>query len=60
MYGPQRYKDICKERYIISKHTNTSYGDTKNITPTERKLLIEFIVEDLKKQQELIDQQEQK
>jgi hypothetical protein len=51
-YGPIRYKEIVKERYLISKHTNTSYTDTDTITPTERNYLIEFITEELQKQQE--------
>lgn len=51
-YGPARYKEIVKERYLISKHTNTSYADTESITPTERNYLIEFITEELQKQQE--------
>lgn len=56
MYGPERYKEICRERYLISKHSSTSYNDTKDITPTERKYLIEFILEDLKAQQKIIDE----
>ena len=53
-YGPERYRDIVKERYIISKHTNTSYVDTANITPLERSYLIEFITEDLKTKRDII------
>lgn len=44
-----------KERYIISKHTNTSYLDTAYITPTERTYLINFITEDLMKKQDMIN-----
>lgn len=40
---------------MISKHTNTSYIDTLNITPTERTYLLQFIVEDLTKQKEILD-----
>lgn len=54
-YGPTRYKEIVKERYIISKHTNTSYKDTDTITPTERSYLLEFIAEELQKQQEMYE-----
>ena len=54
-YGPGRYKDIVRERYIISKHTNTSYEDTKHITPLERDYILEFITEDLQRQKELYD-----
>lgn len=54
-YGPIRYKDITRERYIISKHTNTSYGDTQYITPLERQYLLEFITDDLERLQEMYD-----
>lgn len=54
-YGPSRYKEIAKERYLISKHTNTSYEDTSNITPREREYLLEFLVEDLERQKDLYE-----
>ena len=60
MYGPIRYKEICKERYLISKHSNTSYSDTKDITPTERKYLIEFIQDDLERQEAAISEMQKK
>lgn len=56
MYGLERYKEICRERYLISKHSSTSYADTKDITPTERTMLIEFILEDLQSQQKIIEE----
>ena len=46
-----------KERYLISKNTHTSYNDTKDITPTEREILLQLIIEDLQQQQELIEKQ---
>ena len=55
-YAKTVYDNIVKERYIISKQTNTSYSDTAYITPTERKLLIKLIMDDLNKQKELIEQ----
>lgn len=54
-YGPSRYKEIARERYLISKHTNTSYDDTSNITPLERGYLLEFLVEDMQRQKDLYD-----
>lgn len=54
-YGPTRYKEIVKERYLISKHTNTSYKDTDDITPVERNYIIEFITEELQKQHEMYE-----
>ena len=54
-YGPVRYKEIAKERYLISKHTSTSYNSTEQITPLERGYILEFIVDDLQRQKELYD-----
>lgn len=54
-YGPHRYKEIVKERFVISKHTNTSYKDTEEITPVERGYILEFILEDLQHQKEMYD-----
>ena len=59
-YGPTRYKDIARERYIISKHTHTSYEDTENVTPAERGYLLEFILEDLEKEKKMYDEAKQK
>ena len=46
-YGPQRFAEIIKERYFISKQTHTSYLDVGLITPTERKYLLDFIIKDI-------------
>ena len=54
-YGPQRYKEIVNERYLISKNLNTSYNEVGQITPTERGYLIEFIAEDIKKANEALE-----
>lgn len=54
-YGPTRYKEIARERYLISKHTNTSYDDTSNITPLERGYLLEFLMDDLQRQKDMYD-----
>lgn len=54
-YGPKRYRDITKERYYISKYCNTSYNDAGDITPLERRYLLEFITEELEKQKAMID-----
>lgn len=53
-YGPSRYKELVKERYLISKAMNTSYNDIGKITPLERQYIIEFIIEERKKEEELI------
>lgn len=57
--GAELYKDLVKERYIITKHTNTSYADTANISHAERNYLIQFISEDLQRQKELYDKAKQ-
>ena len=55
-FGPTRYKEIARERYLISKHTNTSYEDTALITPLEREYILEFLVEDMQRQKDMYDQ----
>lgn len=49
------FKKIVKERYFISRSINTSYNDVGKITPTERKYILEFISDEVKKTQDLID-----
>ena len=51
-YGPIRFREISKECYLISKHTHTSYNDVLQITPMERKFLLEFLVEEAKQEKE--------
>ena len=58
-FGPTRFKEISKERYLISKHTNTSYSDTNNITPLERQYILEFITDDLQRQKDAYDKYRQ-
>lgn len=54
-YGPTRYKDLVHRRYFISKHSNISYADTGKMTPVERDYIEEFIRDELKEQQKIID-----
>jgi hypothetical protein len=58
LYGPERFKEIVKERYLISKQVNTSYEELGDITPLERKYLLGFIKEDLERKQELVQEAE--
>ena len=53
--APDQYKDIVHQRYLISKHTNTSYMDTLKITPIERQYIFQFITDELVKQKEAYD-----
>ena len=45
-YGPEKFKKIVEERYVISKWLHTSYLDVGKITPTEKDILIKLINED--------------
>lgn len=50
--APGQYKELVKERYLITKHTNTSYNETAQITPLERRYIFEFVMDELQKQKE--------
>lgn len=52
-YAPYRYKEIVEERYQISKHIHTSYADLGEITPLERKYLLEFIKRDIERENQI-------
>lgn len=53
--GPKEYENIVKERYFISKKTNTSYLDVGDISVHERKLLMKFIADEIKQEQDFIN-----
>lgn len=55
-YGPIRYKQIVKDRYWISKNINTSYKDVGQMTPIEREYLLEFISDEIKQTNALLEQ----
>ena len=55
-YAPNRFKEITKERYLISKYCNTSYKDLDKVSPTERAYLLEFIYEELQKEQQAYEE----
>lgn len=59
-YAPHRFKEITKERYLISKYCNTSYKDLDNVSPLERAYLLEFIYEELKKEQDAYEEAKRK
>ena len=56
LYAPVRYKEIVHERYLISKRCNTSYKDLDNVSPLEREYLLEFIYEELQKEQQAYEE----
>jgi hypothetical protein len=59
-YCSERYKELTRGRYMISKYSNTSYSDTANITPLERDYIIGFITEELEKQQKALEEAKNK
>ena len=58
-YGPARFKELVKERYLISKHSNTSYKDTEDLTPLERSYILEFITDELQRKKEAYEKMKQ-
>lgn len=56
-YGPELYKELVRECYIITKNTNTSYTDLMDITPTERHYLLEFIKEEIDQAHKMKEEQ---
>ena len=57
-YAPVRYEEIVRECYVISKHINTSYTDVLKITPAERNMMLNFLLEEAKRREEMIAKQE--
>ena len=59
-YGPERYKRIVQECYLISKNMNTSYADVLKITPIEREYLINFLMADYEEKKKATEQELQR
>ena len=59
LYGPFRYKEIVKECYLLAKNCNLPYSDLMLMTPTERSYMLEFLAEEIKKSNDLIEQRKQ-
>ncbi len=55
-YGPHRFREITKERYLISKYSHTSYKDLDKVTPMERAYLLEFIYDELQREHEAYEE----
>lgn len=55
-YGPVRFKNIVQERYFISKKCNTSYLDVGQMTPLERGYVMEFILDEIEKEKQALDE----
>ena len=59
-YGPERYKRLVQECYLISKNMNTSYADVLKMTPKEREYLIRFLIDDFNEKQKAYEQEVEK
>ena len=57
-YGPARYEELVKERYVISSVINTSYNEVGQMTPTERTYIIKYIINEREKQKEQLKELE--
>ena len=55
-YGPVRYEELVRERYLISKRANISYSESGKLTPTERKYITKYVVDEINKEKELTEQ----
>lgn len=55
-YCIERYKELTRGRYLISKYCNTSYNDVGDISPLERDYIIGFITEELERQQKAYEE----
>lgn len=53
-YASERFNEIVKQCYLISKNCNTSYTDILSITPREREMLIDIVSAELKKQHDAL------
>lgn len=54
------YKAVVRECYTISHIINTSYTDLMNVTPTERRYMMEWLSEENNKRKEDLDEINQK
>lgn len=55
LYAPSRYKNLVRINYAISKNCNTSYLDVLQLTPRERDYLWEFILEEVDRTKEMLE-----
>lgn len=54
-YGPILYKRLVKEAFYITKNTSTSYTEVLDMNPSERKLILDFLVEEANKEKEAME-----
>ena len=56
IFATERFNQIIRERFEISKRIHTSYNELGEITPKERQLLLQFIKEDIEHDNKVIQQ----
>ena len=56
VYAVFRYNEIVRERFYITSATNVSYADTGLMTPKERQLYIDFIIEERQAQKKALEE----
>ena len=56
-YGPERYRRIVQECYLISKNMNTSYADVLKMTPIEREYLLQFLLNDFNERKKAVEEE---
>lgn len=59
-YAQKKFRELAREKYIISKHTNTPYQSVNDLTPTERRYILEFITDDLQRQNDAYEKAKNK
>lgn len=53
-YQADKFKQLTKERYLITKNTSTSYEEAGNLTPIEMSYILEFLAEESKQNEEAL------
>ena len=54
-YGPTRYKELMREAYCIIKNTNVTYNDVLGMSPTERRMILSFLVDEAQKSKKALE-----
>ena len=57
LYAPLKFNELIKERYYITKYCNTSYLDVGQISPTERRVILNIIKNELLEKSKAIQEQ---
>ena len=54
------FRDLVRERYLISKNINTSYNEVGKLSVLERKYIVDFLIEEAEQTKEKLKQAKQK